>query len=471
MWAVIRGFLMVSLIEKVANWQQDAGEEKTNYFFKKPEFDKLLTGDRLLVLGRKGSGKTALHKFVMGHCIGKSILHRPYEADSVDYSKLNSFGGNITQITAFWKELILGSALELVSSKYSNEQDESPWMRATQGLSNWVNYLLESEFDIEVSGVSLKKSANMDWQKRADDTRDAIAEKSKEIGASEDVFIIFDRLDQGFRNRSDAEADSTYLNSILGLIRAALEIRREATSHYGSINIRPIILLRTDIYDLLKDPDKNRWTDRSVSLRWGPSDIKRLLGHRIAIDVGSGGPGFSKNWGKITSGNEIDDRYDGYRSKDLFDFISLRTCWRPRDYIYYVRECARYAHENGANRISISRVKNTEFNYSNWLRNEFLDEAEMQVPNLTDILASIAHMVVANRKTRNFTKDQFSEALGRRNNQLEETLRSLYSFGILGNSTGGGAAGYKFLYTTDFPAEFNIKGNIIIHPGLYRSMI
>jgi hypothetical protein len=462
---------MNAVLQRVAQWQQDASEEDEKYFYKRPDFEGLLSGSKLLVIGRKGSGKTAIHKYILKHCKDRSLDYRAYEADAVDYSKLEHVAKNIPQITAFWKELILSAVLDILSRRSTPLGARASWMQATQALSNLVNFILEQNFEIEVGGIKLVKNAEMDWQRRAEETRNAVVELCAKHQIKSDIFIVFDRLDQGFRNATDRSPNSPYLNSILGLVRASLELRREAQTFAG-IAIRPILLMRSDIYELLQDPDRNRWGDRSINLRWTPAEIKSLIEHRISVDGGAANSTFPSNWLRVFARTQIDDRYDGEKNKDLFDFVEMRTCWRPREYIYYIRECASHAVNAGARFIDTGRVANTEFNYSTWLRGELVDEAALHVPGLQGVLDGITHLVSNNSRTRNFTKDQFSGAIGLSGGELEDRLRQLYELNVIGNSTGrGGSSSYIFPYRKDYAPAFNANGNIIIHPGFHRAML
>lgn len=61
-------------------------------------------------------------------------------------------------------------------------------------------------------------------------------------------------------------------------------------------HIFPIIFLRTDIYTLLKDSDKNKWRSFKVDMDWTEEKIKKMLTHRISVAAGIQYNNFNDAW-------------------------------------------------------------------------------------------------------------------------------------------------------------------------------
>ena len=68
-----------------------------------------------------------------------------------------------------------------------------------------------------------------------------------------------------------------YFSLITGLFKAIQDIRSKFKEKY----IYPLIFIRDDIYELIKDNDKTKWGDFSETLDWNESSIKRLLAFRF----------------------------------------------------------------------------------------------------------------------------------------------------------------------------------------------
>jgi hypothetical protein len=53
----------------------------------------------------------------------------------------------------------------------------------------------------------------------------------------------------------------------------------------NEFNIFPIVFLRDDIYEIVSDPDKNKWSDFISEVSWDDSQIKELLSFRISRSI------------------------------------------------------------------------------------------------------------------------------------------------------------------------------------------
>lgn len=89
-------------------------------------------------------------------------------------------------------------------------------------------------------------------------------------------FIVFDELDEDYRNYWDDENRDRYVPLILSLFKAVSNVRRVLAN--ARAKILPIVFLRDDIYELLTDPDKNKWEDNKIHLNWKAEKIKQMLG-------------------------------------------------------------------------------------------------------------------------------------------------------------------------------------------------
>ncbi|MBX3431029.1 MAG: hypothetical protein KF779_15700 [Hyphomonadaceae bacterium] len=458
-------------LRKISEWQQDAEEEQGVAFYLRPDVPELLTGERSLVIGRKGAGKTAVFKYLARASKENGYLFQAYEADSLDYEKAGKISDNLAQITAFWKDIIYSSALELLRQEYDKSAPPSAFSKAAGFLSQMVNFVLEQDFEIEVKGVKIARQRGEDWQRRSDAARAAITDIGRALGKATKVMVVFDRLDQGMRTTKDTDPESPFAQTILGLVRACFEIRRENRGQ--TVELLPVVLIRTDIYDLLRDPDKNRWSpDRAVNLKWTNTEIKALLEHRIAVAMDREPASFPVGWRLAFEDERIRDKYDNKEEKTLFDFIDLRTAWRPRDYVYFIREAARYAVSAGEKRIDQFRVTSTEYNYSTYLRQELIDEGTASMPDLPNVFTQLTQLVEDHPTRRFFDSAAFEQYFGVSGSELSERLNRLYTMNIIGNSPPREgqrrAKDARYSYNSDMFRAFNPRQDIVLHPGVHR---
>src|SRR5690606_25419407 len=112
---------------------------------------------------------------------------------------------------------------------------------------------------------------------------------------------------------------------------------QDVRASFKERKVFPIVFLRDDIYSLLEDPDKNKWSDYMVELEWSKDSLKNLLAFRIsrAIAPDKDAQSFSQMWGSVFEGGEVGYGDKGSKSMPIFDYIMRSTQNRPRDYIQY----------------------------------------------------------------------------------------------------------------------------------------
>lgn len=67
-----------SALNDIARWKLEAKlDDIKRYFFTVPELKKITTGDASYVIGRKGTGKTALVQYLSDHSTGDMFVTRP----------------------------------------------------------------------------------------------------------------------------------------------------------------------------------------------------------------------------------------------------------------------------------------------------------------------------------------------------------------------------------------------------------
>ena len=125
---------------------------------------------------------------------------------------------------------------------------------------------------------------------------------------SSKYFIIFDELDEDYKDIIVAERHKQYTSLLTSLFKAVQDIKSIFPAH--QYKLHPVIFLRDDIYDILTDPDKTKWSDLKISLDWDNEKIKNLLAFRIsrAMDPCGNILKFTNAWNEIFS-NQIVNRH------------------------------------------------------------------------------------------------------------------------------------------------------------------
>ena len=277
-------------------------------------------------------------------------------------------------------------------------------------------------------------------------------------------FVCFDELDLGFSLET-----KDYKSHVTGLLIAARKINTAARQ--ANKNMSVIVFLRDDIYNMLHFEDKNKITVGSVSL--------------IEWDVEKGGPSlksiaerrFSEifNIDQQGSWSEIFDETKEMSSRQTkYSHIVDRTFLRPRDIIQFLNEILRVhrqANDGQASKFNNRNVIAARLRYSQYLLDELDDEIRKHHPDYKKYLE-----IFKTIGSLQFSLLDLEAALNRRSDLgLKETsprqlLSNLFEFSVIGfykpGGAGYGGADYVWRHK-DRRIQFNDNASSYrVHPGL-----
>ena len=191
-----------------------------------------------------------------------------------------------------------------------------------------------------------------------------------------------------------------------------------------------------------------------------------MLLHRINAISARQYTDFDKMWKEV-----ISNAYISRRKKNVpsFYYISRSTHNRPRDYVCYLIECSKLALKRDGI-ITASVIKDTDKQFSNYFKDELIDELFSVYPEITEIFDCISQQ----RKWIFSQKDFETIFLKKKQNglipddrSLEQVLQVLFWFSVIGNETSLG--NYIFRYQKP-NAKFNYRDNIVVHRGLFKAL-
>lgn len=470
------------LLEEISNWKLEAKLESSDrYFYHTKIVDRLIVGKKSYVIGRKGMGKTAVCGYIASQendvCFTQKLTFKNfpfnnlYELEDSGYTAPNRY-------ITLWKYLIYSTICKMLSKNKrvdleSREQlmalfDEDLSTAFPKAVSKWTGF----KFDVKVLGTGIGLGANKentknDYLSIAD--RVVILENyiKGKLGA-EKYIVLFDELDEDYKNIIERENYSKYTELLTSLFKAVQDVR----SIFRDRNVFPIVFLRDDIYDVLEDPDKNKWTDYKIELDWDRDSLKNLLAFRISraqsanqeIEV------FSSAWARLFEGGEVRYGDHGNKKMPVFDYITRSTQNRPRDYIRYIQICADQALEKGLNKINPSIVKDEGKAFSNYLRTELEDEIHGAIPEIKQILNLFTKL-----RKQTFNIDEFkllyegeikAGNIIKRNYQF--ILEMLFIFSVIGNVTKH--SNHHIFRYQNKESRLNMSERICIHRGLFGAL-
>ncbi len=369
-----------------------------------------MNNPKCILLGRTGSGKSALIKYLEEHepygvrIDPESIsLRHLSNSDIIQYfKKLNVKLDLFYKV--LWKHVFI---VELIKLYYDNNIDKSKsiidWLKnqfpdkakksSLDYLENWEDKFwedteyrvkeletsLEKRFKGELGGqVDIKDLMKLSTkgESEAKDTNtvkyEVINKAQKVINESQIEHInnildimkskIFSKTQKKFFIVID-DLDKEWVSDVIvyDLLKALIETIKDL-SKIGNVKI--VIALRTNIHkrilksNLTRGVQREKYNHLYLDIRWSESELKQLLNNRLRELMR----------GSYTSESPtIDDilpdaKTQGKTIISGFDYMIERTFMRPRDVIDFFNKCIKHA--DGKTKISREVLKFAEDEYS-----------------------------------------------------------------------------------------------------------
>lgn len=475
---------MNKIIQTIENdWKLEAKlEDNKRYFYHTNVVDKLLSGNKAYVIGRKGSGKTAIaqnlitktshDRFSEKLTFKNFPFEELYSLKDEEYSQPNEY-------ITIWKFVIYSQICKLMiknenipfetreklNSLYKNDIKNS----LSRTLKNWIS----SSFGIQILGNGIDLSIQQDttkndkpWIERVNILEDFLFQ-NLDLNS---YIIVFDELDEDYKKVLEKKYNERYISLITSLFKAVQDIR----SKFSDYKLYPVIFLRDDIYDLITDADKTKWNDFKYNIEWNEQNIKKLIAFRISRAINPDGQilTFEQAWSKIIQPNQIG--YGDRQSKqtDTFSYMIKSTLYRPRDIISYLKSCSEYyINLDNVKYISPSIIKKADKAFSNYLKSEVSDEVSSILPEINEILDIFSKIRKQTLSIEEF-EIQYKESL--RLNEIKEErstsfiLSILFAFSVIGNQPRQrNTQVFKYISPE---ARLNQNEKIIVHRGLFKSL-
>lgn len=469
------------LLEEIReNWKLDAKTEDTErYFFHVKELERIITGKRSYVIGRKGTGKTAISQFIGGFTDPKkfteklSFKHFPFNEL---YGLKNAGYTAPNQYITLWKYIIYSYICKMMARNEAIPNEVQIPLKAlyapepVDSLQRWIKKWTANDFSLQVLGtgakIGFKETTVADaWINRVDTLESVIAQYVDDSA----YYVVFDELDEDYKNITDKSQYENYTHLLTGLFKAVQDIK--STFKEKHFQIFPIIFLRDDIYSVLTDADKTKWDDFKIDLEWDKKKIRDLVAFRISRALSVDGPllPFDSAWKQLFDLRPVETGHRQTSRMSAFDFMARSTHLRPRDFTKYIQACAE-ATENGDGRIAAETVKRVDKTFSSYLKRELIDEIHGVIPDISAVFDVISQI-----RKQTFSEREFRAAFDIKNKEgsIKETdaafvLRILFIFSVIGNQPR--QVNQTVFRYINRDAEPNFQENFVVHRGLLKAL-
>ncbi|HNC84998.1 MAG TPA: hypothetical protein PK999_18235 [Nitrospira sp.] len=469
------------LVKEVAKWKLEArNEDNDRYFFHVREASTIEDGDYCYVIGRKGSGKTAISEYlgrITAHdTFAEKLTFKNFPFNELYVLKNDGFTSPNQYIT-LWKYVIYSTICKLMSKNENIDSELKADLEKIYGnesltldrrLSKWVG----KEFSVSLFGLSIKvsrdpsKSSDSSWIERVEILEDVIlkyADKSR-------YFVIFDELDEDYRNIIEQSQYNQYTALVTSLFKAVQDIKSifKDRSRY---RIFPVVFLRDDIYEIIQDSDKNKWNDFKIELNWDEEKIRKLIAFRLtrALDPKATRPmQFERAWEQLVGKQRLRVGTNKRTEIGSFEFIARSTYLRPRDFVKYLQACAQEA-VDGDGFIHAATIRKVDTAFSNYLKDELRDELFAILPDISGIFDVISQIGKWNFSHADFDKAYIQQLrrAGLVQKDVGFVLQVLFLFSVIGYAQRHDH--YVFRYVNR-DARINFSNRIVVHRGLFKSL-
>lgn len=451
-------------------------------FWQTTDYKALLESyDRCIVVGRRGTGKSALVHMLSKHWNAKPRTYvmtiSPVEEQIIGLRDIVSlFGDNYLHIKAgsklAWRYAIYMEIITEIAGHYkmknvldynSVEKHLLSWGAKRQNISSKIRKKLISILD---SGKDVKPAtriSDLSDQFELELLEEVIAEA---IQKSNHQFVIFaDRLDEGYT------PDDLGVAIVDGFIQSVIDVKQNLQE-----KVIAFAFVRDNIHRAISkmDPDFTRNIEGQVlRLHWDEYNLFNLICNRIRTAFNSSIENNTRVWNAYTA-NEL-------QSNTGFKEALKLTLYRPRDILVLLNDAFLRAASHDRSKIVIDDIKATANVISQNRLNDLLKEYENVFPAL-DIFA----LMFSNKKS-DFSITEASEIINTAFDIKEvsdklklqdllllegpiQVIKRLYSIGFFGLYNIQSSS-FIFCHDGKEPdKEFTASSRLLIHPCYWLAL-
>jgi Cdc6-like AAA superfamily ATPase len=459
-------------------------------FLKTSFYNRVKSGQKFLVTGRKGSGKSAICFYLIDALNSERVntifansrlLSRPKMQQLKDtaineqekfesvwrYALLVKAAIKLLEIVDSDEDIFFSDSQERQQLKeiklflaQNNEIGKDLWQKMSSFFNIFSKFSAKLPGGVEAGLETRQIETIRDLSNMLDKFEHCISclvNKSQLFKTT----ILIDEIDDIWDHSEDSKS------LIIGLLNAVNKLN-------AALNPSVVILvfLRSDIWDSLGFASKDKYRSVDERISWSDVDLKQLIVNRGR---------FTANLLNDSRSNDdiIDILFDK-KVKDHFslDYIIDRTLKRPREVIQFCNLALSVAQDNGHSRITERDILAAESRYSVWKLDDLLNEFSVQYPFLRDALnifdgfrSFFTKSEIASKfeDSKRFLASQFPKISDL---DLNSFLQILFSIGFIGAKIGG-----KDLYLHDEPdrprivlANLENLDMIIVHPAFHSAL-
>ncbi|HEX8122929.1 MAG TPA: hypothetical protein VF549_16885 [Solirubrobacteraceae bacterium] len=370
--------------------ERDITQGLADYFVESEAFRRVAEGPKRIVLGNRGTGKSAIFKVLAERRRKAKLAVIELAPEDYSYEMLTAVLAGEAEgawakhgaYAVAWKYLVYVLVMRAVVGDATKIQRGAVgriqrYLRDSHGdlqgskLSVLVAYLKRLE-GVKIGPVEASlKTRELDRMYKLDELT-PLMDDLREALKSRPVVVLVDELDRGWDASEDAKA------FVSGLFQACAKLN-ELSPH-----LQVYMSLRQELYDsipaLYEDAQKAR--DMIETIAWDEPTLLNLVANRIRYRIE-----------KLKKASD-DDCWSAvfadtlqYRQNKSFNYIVDRTLYRPREIIEFGTRAIEVAQNRGAPGFPIdySVITQAEIDYSKARIDDLSAEYRFQYPGLDSV--------------------------------------------------------------------------------------
>jgi hypothetical protein len=453
----------ITIGEPIAENESDS---IVDYYVTTAAYTETLHSKYSIVVGRKGTGKTAtlyaLAEELMADPRNHVCVIKPvgYELegllDILRQERSRAEKGYLVE--SFWKFLLY---TELTKSVYDQLLGKPVYYirtRAEAALCEFVDQyqsLITPEFSVRLERA-VTRLRELPRASSADGQRVKISELlhtemlarlrvllGQAFAQKAKVTVLVDNLDKAWNPNGDLPLLSELLFGLLSASRRVEEDFGRDASGRASVNLFFALFLRSDIYVAMLQFAKERDKLPSRLITWNdPHLLRRVIEER-----------FIKSGAEIQSPHKVWERYfvPTVRGIPAWEYIAQCILPKPRDLIYFVKSTLQFAVDRGRTTVQESDLTDGAKRYSRFAFDSLIVEVAARTANAEELLLQFVQSseIITDREiAARLTAAKISD------DQLEDVVDWLAYLIFLGCEVAPNR--FEFLYDEQDAGKLNV---------------
>lgn len=428
---------------------------------------------KFMVVGRKGSGKTAVAEWIKVRSEKddnvKCEFAKGINLRLSSYLAEGSDGSNASERFFEWIILVTLTQMLVENKVLAERLDNNGQLRkfvakniGSVGMDGMEVQEIVEKKSLKVNALGLKRFVDgsfesglernahkVDFYKVIPILKRVLVDLLRKAGEIQDVeyVVIFDDLDVGIKR-----SDKATLDSLMSLIRTARDYNQELFGRSG-VKGKIILMLRKDISGVLKEGyadsakifssyalELNWFEEETAKYAFDRSKLKGFIDKRIRINIQKNGlPCGGDPWHCLVSS-------DVGGAEDSFKYIAKRTYMNPRDLILLFKPLSSFKLSYPIRPGEMDRLL-VAYSIERW--DETKNELTFWFDSLEISKTYDALVRVVRSRGKPFTdyvslRDSIKDRLGVSEVRADDIMDRLFEYSVIGMAEPGGFVFFKY---------------------------